>query len=257
MKRGYLIAGIVTLVLMFIVFSFNFSITGNIVGLGDEGYSAPSKEETECMYNCVEINNKTENECLIECGIDDNRNKLSEDELCMEECIVKGCDKFDFDCQGANVENCEKECGMMSDAPDESEMSEEEKCIMECVNKVDPTIRCESGQEQGEGERGGEVCKRCAQECLYLYEGPCLTEEEWEEKEKECMAKGEHMETIEIMGDSGEGWECVIDLECVDRSDEWGNESGEGPGIGDEGYVAPNVVMEVVDNIVGFFKDLF
>jgi hypothetical protein len=33
------------------------------------------------------------------------------------------------------------------------------------------------------------------------------------------------------MGDSGEGWECIVDVECKDATAEWGDEPGEGAGI--------------------------
>ncbi len=68
---------------------------------------------------------------------------------------------------------------------------------------------------------GGSGCKKCAEECVKFYEGPCLTEEQWREKEEECMSKGEHMEARPIEADNGDGGMCAVDLECIDRSDEW------------------------------------
>jgi hypothetical protein len=36
------------------------------------------------------------------------------------------------------------------------------------------------------------------------------------------------MEARPLMGDSGEGWKCTVDIECIDRSDEFGDEPGTG-----------------------------
>jgi len=119
------------------------------------------------------------------------------------------------------------------------EMSKEEECMFKCISEsgIDPR-ECRPGPE---GEAGGSACRSCAEKCVQFYEGPCLTEEQWREKERECMSKGEHMEAKPIMGDSGQEGkgECAIDIECIDRSDEWGDMPGEGPGIGDEGWTPP------------------
>jgi len=56
------------------------------------------------------------------------------------------------------------------------------------------------------------------------------------------------------MGDSGEGWECIVDVECADASSEFGDEPGTGPGTVES-------IGDVVENIVGgigdFFSNLF
>lgn len=49
------------------------------------------------------------------------------------------------------------------------------------------------------------------------YEGPCMTEKDWQDKKKECREKyGEHAGDEPIMGDSGKGYECAIDAKCID-----------------------------------------
>ena len=251
-------------------------ITGRVVGgpgegMGGEGevYGGPTESEMACMVECttrscdlddMECRTATSGACGNECGVDTTGppEPADEGEACMQQCIVRGCDgEIDFNCQRANVNTCEDECDMKGDAPDESEMDEEQLCITQCVAAVDSTLICGSGTFEGEGETGNAVCQRCANECVHLYAGPCLTDEKWREKEDACMAQGEHMEAAPVMGDSGQGYECTVDLKCIDRSSEWGDEPGEGPGIGQEGYVAPNVVAGAVDGVIKFFKGLF
>jgi len=56
------------------------------------------------------------------------------------------------------------------------------------------------------------------------------------------------------MGDSGQGWECMVDIECFDASSEFGDNPGAGEGIvARVGDVAGNVV-EAIGN---FFKGIF
>jgi len=51
------------------------------------------------------------------------------------------------------------------------------------------------------------------------YEGPCMTEKDWKDKKKECRdLYGNNAGDKPIKGDSGDGYECVIDAECVDFS---------------------------------------
>lgn len=49
------------------------------------------------------------------------------------------------------------------------------------------------------------------------YDGNCMTESDWDAKKKECRALyGEHGGDEPIKGDSGSGYQCVIDARCVD-----------------------------------------
>jgi hypothetical protein len=75
-------------------------------------------------------------------------------------------------------------------------------------------------------------------------------------KRKECETC-EHCYGSPVEGPSGQGWDCIIDIECKDASSEFGDEAGSGPGIGQEGYVAPNIVAEAVNGVIKFFKGLF
>lgn len=55
------------------------------------------------------------------------------------------------------------------------------------------------------------------------YSGPCMTPSDWDAKKKECRnLYGEHAGDEPIYGDSGSGYECVIDAECVDFGDDFG-----------------------------------
>jgi len=52
------------------------------------------------------------------------------------------------------------------------------------------------------------------------YNGPCLTQNDWSDKEDQCRnLYGQHSGLEEIYGSSGEGFDCVIDLECIDYGD--------------------------------------
>jgi len=240
--------GIVCLVILLLVGYFN--ITGNVVG---GGFGGPSVEDSECLRQCVVVENNSEDICMTRCGVEPQPQSGEEGESCMQECIVVGCDERDIECQNNNVENCEEECGMKGDAPDESEMSEEQLCISNCVAKEDPAMICGNSKE---GETGGALCQKCSKECEYLYSGPCLNDEEITVKEKECETC-EHCYGEPVEGPSGQGWGCIIDIACGDSSDEFGDESGEGPGIGQEGYVAPNFVAGAVSGVIKFFKGIF
>jgi len=244
-----------------IIFNLKLNdITGHVVlspedmmGNPDDGYGGPSAEESACLYSCVVENNRSEDVCMSECGVEAQPEPEDENEECMQECIVKGCDEYDILCQNANIDSCEEECNMKGDAPDESEMDAEELCIFNCVNSIDPSVICGASQE---GETGGDLCQKCAQDCVHLYEGPCLNDEQLTEKEKECETC-EHCYGSPIEGSSGQGWDCIIDVECMDASGEFGDDAGTGPGIGQEGYVAPNPVAGAVDGVIKFFKGLF
>lgn len=51
------------------------------------------------------------------------------------------------------------------------------------------------------------------------YVGPCFTHKDWEAKKQECRnLYGENAGDKPVYGDSGEGYECVIDAKCIDFS---------------------------------------
>lgn len=249
---GVVILVVIVLVFVvgaFVVWNFLSGISGRVV----EGFGGPSVEDSECLRNCVVVEGGSEDVCMAECGVAPEPS-ASGDEGCMQECVNVGCDEYDVGCVQGNVARCEDECGMIGEP---EARNEEEQCIRDCVNVVDSGIECSSGTFEGEGETGNAVCRECARSCEHLYSGPCLSDEEWTMKEDECSAQCEHCYGEPVMGDSGQGWECTVDIECADASGEFGDDAGSGPGIGDEGYVAPNVVMKIVDSVVGFFKGLF
>lgn len=227
----------------------------------DEGMKGPSDEEMECMQSCVAIGCEgrdkdcmvaNSKDCGLKCNVDVSGPPEPKDkgEACMQKCIIKRCDDFDISCQEKNMNSCEDECNMKGDAPDESEMDEEQKCISECVSEKDSELKCGNSKE---GETGNKICKKCAKKCEYLYEGPCLNDKQIKEKDKECKTC-KHCYGEPLEGPSGEGWGCIIDVECKDASSEFGDEPGEGPGIGQEGYVNKEPLGERIGN---FFKGLF
>jgi hypothetical protein len=220
----------------------------------------PSAEQQQCLKECMNCKSigvdctGDEAVCMPKCNVEPE--PQGEKEQCMSKCVTQSCEEHDFSCQEGYRGECEDKCGLIGEPEAESE---EEQCIRDCVNKIDSTLICSSGKAEGEGEQGNAVCKKCAEECVYLYAGPCLTDEEWTEKEEACMSQGEHMEAAPIIGPSGEGYECTVDLECIDRSDEWGDDPGTGPASYEEGHEPSedNVVTSVFKAIGNFFADLF
>ena len=266
MKKEYAIAIIIILVIVampFVLIKITGKVVGGPEGAGGEdvgGFRGPSEENMACMVECttrecdvsdMDCRVTKSSACGNECGVDTEQPEpADEGEVCMQECIIIGCTEFDFSCQRLNQNKCDDECDMKGDAPDESEMSAEELCIINCVAEVDPMIRCGSSQE---GETGGEICQRCAASCVHLYEGPCLDDEGLIEKEKACETC-EHCYGEPIMGPSGQGWDCIVDVECLDASTEFGDDPGEGDDSFEEGHEEPGIVFEEIGN---FFKGLF
>jgi len=220
-----------------------------------EQVGAP-QDEIDCMFACVSVGcadgNKVcmvanSEDCLVQCNAGQPE-PADESEACMQECVVVGCEDYDFDCQEVNRAQCDIDCGMIKEP---KAQSEEEQCIRDCVAKVDPSLICSSGSVLGEGEQGNDVCQRCSEECVSLYSGPCLDDEGITSKENECKTC-EHCYGEPVMGDSGQGYECIVDIKCMDSSSEFGDEPGSGPGIVEE-----SSEVGIVGSIVGFFKGLF
>ncbi|MBU2104640.1 MAG: hypothetical protein KKF67_02615 [Nanoarchaeota archaeon] len=261
MKKEWMVGVIVLVVVIIAV--FYFQLTGRVSNsIGGPEFTGPTQAQISCMETCsgciygnTTCMEQHSSRCGAECGVETNGppEPADEGEACMQKCVAVGCDDFDFSCQQMNKAGCEDECNMKGDAPDESEMSAEQLCISNCVAKEDPEMICGNSKE---GETGGALCQKCADECVHLYEGPCLNDEQLTQKEKECETC-EHCYGEPVIGTSGEGWDCIVDVECRDASSEFGDEPGEGPGIGQEGYVAPNVVAGTIDGIIKFFKGLF
>ena len=255
-----LLALLIVLAVLFLVPSI-IEITGRVSGPpeGEGMMGGPSDADMACMVECttrgcdvddMDCRVAASYACGDECGVETEQPEpADEGEACMQECVVRGCEQYDFSCQRLNQNVCDDECGMRGDAPDWEDMDEEQRCISECVAAEDPSIICGNSQE---GETGGDVCQRCASDCVYLYSGPCLNDEEIIEKENECNSQCEHCYGGPVEGPSGQGWDCIVDVECGDASSEFGDEPGEGPGIGQEGFVA-----NIFEGIGNFFKGIF
>lgn len=264
MRKEYVVAVIMVFVIIAAPFILN-NITGKAVGGSGttgsgEGF-APTAQQQSCMSSCMGCSSPgigctgNQEQCMAQCNVEPAPEPVDKGEACMQECIAIGCGEIDFDCQEKNRVGCEAKCNMKGDAPDESEMSAEQLCITNCVAAVDPDMRCGNSQT---GETGGQVCQKCAADCVHLYAGPCLDDKKLKAKQKECETC-EYCYGEPVMGDSGEGWECITDVECKDATSEFGDEPGTGPGIGQEGFVA-NVgesIGNVFEKIGNFFKGLF
>ncbi len=252
---------------------FSSSITGDTIGDSEmmhEERIGPSAEDMACLEACIIIGCEPGDvECMIansekceqECGVEAEPEPANEGEACMQKCVVVGCDNHDFNCQNANMKKCEKECDMIGEP---EAQSEEEQCIRDCINKIDPNIQCSSGTFEGEGETGGAVCQKCADECVHLYSGPCLSDEERTEKENECYSQCEHCYGEPVMGPSGQGYECTIDIKCADASGEFGDDAGTGDNSYEKGHESPGIVEAVTETIgtitggiANFFKNIF
>jgi len=266
MKRGnkniklFWILGIIVLIAIVGAFYFSNKITGRAVdnqNFGNEQHSiGPSAEEQKCMMECMQCESigvnckRNQQECQTKCNT--QKPESTSETSCMEKCVLVGCNEYDFSCQTKNQEKCEKECNMIKEP---EAKSEEEQCIRDCVNMHSPKTICKPSSE---GEQGNDVCQMCAQQCVHLYAGPCLNEEKLESAKKECQTC-EHCYGEPIMGDSGEGWECIVNVECKDASSEFGDEPGSGPGVGQEGFVAKTgeAIRNFLDEIGNFIGNLF
>lgn len=223
----------------------------------------PSQEEQDCMrpcashgceqgdMACMKLNSE---KCMAQCSV--QKPEVTEETSCMESCVLEGCGEVDFACQTQNKDRCEKECNMIKEP---EAKSEEEQCIRDCVNRIEPGLICTPGEG---GEKGGEVCQRCANECVHLYAGPCLNEEKLEEKKRACKTC-EHCYGEPKVGDSGEGYECIVDVECKDASSEFGDDPGTGEGIAESEPKERitermgKAVGNVLESIGDFFRWIF
>ncbi|MEA3379107.1 MAG: hypothetical protein U9Q69_05750 [Nanoarchaeota archaeon] len=271
MKKIYLIIiGIIFLISIVILLHPEHLIGMNILDSSENEHHGIPPEELECMQNCVAVGCQrgdiacvasNQEKCMKQCNAGPSE-ALSQEEKCIQNCIGSFCiDGPEYaSCMNVHLSECERECGM-NKKPEAA--NEEEQCIMNCVAKIDSTIICGPSKE---GESGNEVCQRCAQECLYLYKGPCLTDKQVNEKENECSSLCEHCYGEQVMGPSGEGWECIIDIKCKDASSEFGDEPGQGPAVsGNKMKVTEQVsetvgeqVSETVGNVfeaIGSFLD--
>jgi hypothetical protein len=251
-----LIVAIVIFVLAGLAFVLRFSLTGWAVmgppeNAGEQHTIGPSQQEQQCMMACMKCTSigvgctGDSAACQAQCNA--KKPEQTAEEKCVEECAKKGCGEFDFNCQSKNQAICDKECGMIKEP---EAKSAEEQCIRDCVNKESPGLRCQGGEG---GEKGNEICQRCAKSCEYLYNGPCLDEVKLEAAKSACNTC-EHCYGAPIMGDSGEGYECIVNVECKDSSAEFGDESGTGKGIASNMGEAVSGVVEAIGN---FFGNLF
>ncbi len=263
MKRDFLLAIFLAFVLFAIGFGFD-KITGQAIS-NDEHTIGPSIEEKNCMVGCVskgcdagdmDCKKKNSEACLAECSI--QKPEVTEETSCMEACVKVGCGEIDFSCQTINKDKCEKECNMIKEP---EAKSEDEQCIRDCVNKVEPGLICRPGEG---GEKGGDACQRCAKECMHLYAGPCLNEEKLGAKKKECETC-EHCYGELIMGNSSEGYQCIVDVECKDATAMFGDYPGTGEGIslteasadsGIDSRVSERI-SNIFESIGNFFSEIF
>jgi uncharacterized protein YneF (UPF0154 family) len=250
MKKWLLATLVIIIIVLF--FIIGFKITGRVVQ--EQHQIGPSASEQACMMACMKCTSIGVNcsgdsaTCQAQCNI--QKPESTSETSCMESCVLEGCSQYDFSCQNKNQESCEQKCNMQGDKPDESTMSAEQLCITNCVESKAPGTRCQASQT---GETGGSVCQECAASCVHLYEGPCLDEEKLESKKKECETC-ENCYGEPVMGDSGEGWECIVNVECKDASSEFGDESGTG-----EGIIASvgETIGNIAESIGNFFSNIF
>jgi len=258
----------VLIIAVILIFSASFisafwlgDLWHKITGFASEGQGSapvsigPSEQEQACMKNCfisagceLTENNCTaanKEKCSSQCGAKEPEE--TPEQKCVSSCVKEGCSSYDFACQSKNMEKCDKQCRMVKEPEPKNE---EEKCIRECVNAESPGLICQPGEG---GEKGNEICQKCAAKCVHLYEGPCLGDEKLREKEKSCETC-QHCYGAPIMGDSGEGYECITDVECKDATSEWGDEPGEGAGIVEK-------TLDVFDDawisVKNFVSDIF
>ncbi len=254
MKKRAWISYILLLILLLVIIGFYSPAFDKITGkaVSTESHSiGPSASEQQCMMTCMKCISPgvgcagNQQECLVQCNAE--KPEQTEEENCVETCTLNGCGEFDFACQQKNQAVCDKECGMVKEP---EAKSEEEQCIRDCVNNEQEGLICQAGEG---GEKGNEICQRCAKSCEHLYAGQCLTEMKLEEAKSACNTC-ENCYGKPVMGDSGEGYECIVSIECADASSEFGDNPGTG-----EGIIATvgGVVGNVFESIGNFFSGLF
>jgi hypothetical protein len=260
MKKQMILSLIISILLLIIIIFVSYSnLTGKAVqgppaNAGEKHIIGPSASEQECLMNCMKCTSPgvgctgNQEQCMLQCNA--KKPEATEETSCMETCVAKGCGEYDFSCQEKNQAVCEKECDMIKEPPAKSE---EEKCIRDCVNAESPGLICRPGEG---GEKGDELCQKCAKSCEHLYAGPCLTEIKLEAAKSECNTC-EHCYGKPIMGDSGEGYDCIVKIECADASGEFGDEPGSGSGIAKVIETAGGAVGNAVESVVNFVKGLF
>ncbi|MBS3088873.1 hypothetical protein J4402_03790 [Candidatus Pacearchaeota archaeon] len=255
MKKRVMIEIVIAIVLFIFAVCFYLGffdkLTGQAVsnqGIDFEEHAiGPSASEQSCMMQCMGCSSPgvgctgDSAQCQAQCNV--AKPEETEETSCMEDCVAKGCGEFDFACQQKNQEICDKECGMIKEP---EAKSEEEQCIRDCVNAESPGLICRAGEG---GEKGDEICQRCAESCEHLYAGPCLTEIKLEEAKSACNTC-EHCYGKPVMGDSGEGYECIVSVECADASAEFGDEPGTGEGIA-------AAIGNVFEGVGDFFRGIF
>lgn len=268
MKKIFLIKVYLFLLILVLIVGIGINFANETTGRAVEVHLiGPSIEEQTCVRACAsngcETNDmncmkKNSEACLAECNV--QKPEVTEETSCMEECVLVGCGEIDFSCQATNKDKCEKECNMIKEP---EAKSEEEQCIRDCVNNVQPGLICQPGEG---GEKGDDVCQRCAKECVHLYAGPCLNEDKLEQKKSECKTC-EHCYGEPVMGDSGEGYDCIVDVECKDASAMFGDNPGTGEetsltetDTGSEDGITSRInkgISNVFESIGNFFSEIF
>lgn len=282
MKKGakvYIFIWVVLLVILFSVVFFN-KITGNVVDEFEESEVSGENENFEELDENIEneasqeLDVSDEKQCIKTCAsegcdasdltcmqtnaitcMEECKIKKSEPAItsknCTEDCLVQNCDSSDKICLEKNKYKCYKECGTIR-AP--AAKSEEDICIRECINNEDSSLTCiPEGDVSVE-----EICETCSKNCEQLYDGLCLQEIKLETKLKKCETCDDCYGSL-VMGDSKEGYDCIVNVKCKDASSELGDDSGNGAGIGQEGFVANigDAIGNVVEGIGDFFKGMF
>ena len=172
-----------------------------------------------------------------------------EGEACMESCIRAGCTGGTFECMLQKKENCEETCGMIKQPAAENA---EQQCMIDCVG---PGVMCQPGQ----GGEQNPACQACAQQCAsQYYSGPCLSQEEGMKKRTACESQCAHCYGQPVMGDSEEGYECMVDFECKDASAQFGDNPGTGPDSYSPAGTGGAVSNEnIFSRVINWFKSLF
>ncbi len=188
-----------------------------------EGQMIEDKFELHMPLECREAGAKTPKECskiMIEIGAPDECKEALLSSGCDKEFECrKICDKIMFDlhappeCKDKGISD-PRECAKLMDSFKGENMRSREKGPMidfNCKSISDPTARLEcydKASSQAKSYKGFDDSD---------YEGPCMTDADWKAKKAECRALyGEHAGDEPIKGDSGQGYECVIDAKCID-----------------------------------------
>ncbi|MBU2616931.1 MAG: hypothetical protein KKB79_03055 [Nanoarchaeota archaeon] len=185
-----------------------------------EGDVSESKYDMHMPRECVEAGVTNPRECgriMIETNAPPECKQVLLDSNCDSEKECRSiCDKIMMevhapDCAKKGITDPNECARLMDSSGDDGGRRDGSRMDFNCQKVSDPTERLncyDKASSQVDSRQGGFDDD---------YSGLCMTNDDWDKKKQECKnLYGEHAGDEPVYGDSGEGYECVIDATCVD-----------------------------------------